>query len=279
MTIRNYRCFNSRTPRGVRHRLSARRTLPKRFNSRTPRGVRLTTYFESHWDRVVSIHAPRVGCDGELPRRASNINRFNSRTPRGVRPRRCPLSARGCRRFNSRTPRGVRLVLAPLNLIGYDVSIHAPRVGCDCVQIYLTRPGEYVSIHAPRVGCDLNLGTRGELLVAVVSIHAPRVGCDSCKPKTGSSTLSFNSRTPRGVRHRLSYCMHRRCCTFQFTHPAWGATKSINAAAAAARVSIHAPRVGCDVDQLPAYRSGREVSIHAPRVGCDLQSHLERVLP
>ena len=35
------------------------------------------------------------------------------------------------------------------------------------------------------------------------------------------------------------------------------------------RVSIHAPRVGCDRRRLYAPNSGLRVSIHAPRVGCD----------
>ncbi len=37
-----------------------------------------------------------------------------------------------------------------------NVSIHAPRVGCDRLT-RLTLRVCYVSIHAPRVGCDLTL--------------------------------------------------------------------------------------------------------------------------
>ena len=35
-------------------------------------------------------------------------------------------------------------------------------------------------------------------------------------------------------------------CWFQFTHPVWGATLGVPRIAVAPRVSIHAPRVGCD---------------------------------
>ena len=55
---------------------------------------------------------------------------------------------------------------------------------------------------------------------------------------------------------------------FQFTHPVWGATKNGMSCPISKLVSIHAPRVGCDL------RVGyadllEDVSIHAPRVGCD----------
>ena len=54
--------FNSRTPGGVRPRISISSSSGLSFNSRTPGGVRLD-------DTVaigvggVSIHAPREGCD------------------------------------------------------------------------------------------------------------------------------------------------------------------------------------------------------------------------
>ena len=57
-----------------------------------------------------------------------------------------------------------------------DVSIHAPREGCDVHQsAYDVRRD--VSIHAPREGCDIVSQPVGELTLGV-SIHAPREGCD-----------------------------------------------------------------------------------------------------
>ena len=55
---------------------------------------------------------------------------------------------------------------------------------------------------------------------------------------------------------------------FQFTHPVWGATWSSRIVQITIVVSIHAPRVGCDL--CPHLKRGEGgVSIHAPRVGCD----------
>ena len=101
-----------------------------RFNSRTPCGVRPDSRSNKQWRRmfqfthpvwgathlhplrqrrqVVSIHAPRVGCDSSASGRRS-----------------------GSYSFNSRTPCGVRLILSEVTPIRYQVSIHAPRVGCD----------------------------------------------------------------------------------------------------------------------------------------------------
>ena len=108
-----------------------------------------------------------------------------------------------------------------------SVSIHAPREGCDVGGRYMdivtrkfqfTHPGRGATAH---YGVDVPRG-RG------VSIHAPREGCDSeililddqpsmfqfthpGRGATGSGAgfppreLSFNSRTPGGVRRRRLY--------------------------------------------------------------------------
>ena len=106
-----------------------------------------------HRPVVVSIHVPRVGCDildtdKILPRR-----RFNPRTPGGVRPLilfavvieqlfQSTHPGRGAttishvtskqhRSFNPRTPGGVRRTSFEDTWKLTDVSIHAPRAGCD----------------------------------------------------------------------------------------------------------------------------------------------------
>ena len=57
-------------------------------------------------------------------------------------------------RFNSRTPGGVR----PGGRLPADalpqVSIHAPREGCDHLELAPRELSSLVSIHAPREGCD-----------------------------------------------------------------------------------------------------------------------------
>ena len=89
--------------------------------------------------------------------------------------------------------------------------------------------------------------------------------------------------------------MHQRYiyfrCLFQSTHPVRGATLPWLAGYRVFKISIHAPRAGCDISQpclsgdmprfqsthpvrgatLPMFPSDRVwiISIHAPRAGCD----------
>ena len=146
---------------------------------------------------VVSIHAPRVGCDLDLV----------------------------CR------------------MLGVKVSIHAPRVGCDYARQRLQRYG-YVSIHAPRVGCDAALSS-GQLWQIKFQFTHPVWGATGCRLAVGARA-GFNSRTPCGVR-----------------------PDSLGVDLWFFIVSIHAPRVGCDLRRTRGIAVFR-VSIHAPRVGCDL---------
>ena len=56
---------------------------------------------------------------------------------------------------------------------------------------------------------------------------------------------------------------------FQSTHPVWGATQSPLWLSVRERISIHAPRVGCDSGSKVNVTNHSKISIHAPRVGCD----------
>ena len=190
------------------------------FNSRTPCGVRLPQHPPPRLANSVSIHAPRVGCD----------------PPRW-------LSGRGCSRFNSRTPCGVRRALSrngnylrkfQFTHPVWGATAREPREG----------DGADVSIHAPRVGCDLRGLTNYP--VPEVSIHAPRVGCDDIPGGRALDVSSFNSRTPCGVRLD-KYLQYTSRTLFQFTHPVWGATDALSSQFSLSNVSIHAPRVGCDI--------------------------------
>ena len=100
------------------------------FNSRTPCGVRQLTFpllvsclmFQfTHpvWgatlleevnkrEALVSIHAPRVGCDSRHTGRRGSRQCFNSRTPCGVRLKTILAIIKNSNSFNSRTPCGVR---------------------------------------------------------------------------------------------------------------------------------------------------------------------------
>ena len=194
-----------------------------------------------------------------------------------------------------------------------------------------------VSIHAPRVGCD-DFSPEAYSQERV-SIHAPRVGCDSRRRARGGGQGCFNSRTPCGVRPKEA-TTEENSTMFQFTHPVWGATFFVSTPHAGDKrfnsrtpcgvrqyqrrhhplptaVSIHAPRVGCDGEEAPnpaifggfnsrtpcgvrpprrcspptylnsfnsrtpcgvrpglmlVQKNSTGVSIHAPRVGCDVRS-------
>ena len=77
--------FNPRTPRGVRRLMARSRRTPDDFNPRTPRGVRLLLAVLKRRMIVISIHAPREGCDLSSCLYGSPTIDFNPRTPRGVR--------------------------------------------------------------------------------------------------------------------------------------------------------------------------------------------------
>ena len=105
--------------------------------------------------------------------------------------------------------------------------------------------------------------------------------------------IGFNPRTPGGVRQCIGWSCSpsflfqsthpgwgatvillvlHLLVMFQSTHPGWGATKRIGLACKEKWVSIHAPRVGCDMVYDDPERIWFSVSIHAPRVGCDPDS-------
>ena len=101
-----------------------------------------------------------------------------------------------------------------------------------------------ISIHAPRAGCDVWGVYAG--YAAHISIHAPRAGCD---------LTPFTSLIP--------------CSLFQSTHPVRGAT--LHADAGGHAEIYFNPRTPCGV-RLEIYdriKALRKISIHAPRAGCD----------
>ena len=148
----------------------------------------------------ISIHAPRVGCDfcSGLPMAASSCH-FNPRTPCGVRPD-SPQGGAGHLHFNPRTPCGVRPCAVLFLPHVFDISIHAPRVGCD---YRLPGPGAATRNFNPRTPCGVRRAVRPQAqCYHHISIHAPRVGCDT-------------------VMEEPLYSL----AVFQSTHPVWGATR------------------------------------------------------
>ena len=149
-----------------------------------------------------------------------------------------------------------------------------------------------ISIHAPRVGCDLSQVPCDQTSQAI-SIHAPRVGCDAEPADVAPVVHDFNPRTPCGVRRRR-LLMGITSAEFQSTHPCGVRPSWMLPMTSTYSISIHAPRVGCDAatgagaekvfqnfnprtpcgvrQHLHPVLVGQSgISIHAPRVGCDPQ--------
>ena len=146
-----------------------------------------------------------------------------------------------------------------------DISIHAPREGCDTLRDHARRPRE-ISIHAPREGCDVPIVILAVFYGIFQSTHPVRGAT-----RDGASVT--------------------RLGRFQSTHPVRGATNAASNCSTISIISIHAPREGCDRHQ-DSRRHGktsfqsthpvrgatisrklliasRLISIHAPREGCD----------
>ena len=190
---------------------------------------------------IISIHAPRVGCDGVIPGWMENRKYFNPRTPCGVR------------RADNWADAGRRCI-----------SIHAPRVGCDCSA---ARDSAHsgISIHAPRVGCDSK--PFGDSLVK--KNFNPRTPCgvrlqlfhivQSCE--------EFQSTHP--VWGATSAVGRKQNSTsFQSTHPVWGATLVFRQVRIIVCISIHAPRVGCD---FPIHLPTSASKYFNPRTPCGVR--------
>ena len=101
-----------------------------------------------------------------------------------------------------------------------------------------------VSIHAPREGCDMrspSVPTRS----LCFNPRTPRGVRRTVSTLVIQLPSSFNPRTPRGVRHTIS-TVKEVTNMFQSTHPARGATRRRRAPREEEGISIHAPREGCD---------------------------------
>ena len=215
--------FNPRTPRGVRPGPTATAVVVAAISIHAPReGCDYKREGVPCFDYEISIHAPREGCDFHRFAICTYLHHFNPRTPRGVRRSGLCLYHRGNRYFNPRTPRGVRLQNQRRICYHGQISIHAPREGCD--------PGGractgLLTDFNPRTPRGVRRPGAGRLHHQMpISIHAPREGCDGIGVPAGHDPLlHFNPRTPRGVRLGPQMILTRPP-VFQSTHPARGAT-------------------------------------------------------
>ena len=216
--------FQSTHPvRGATASTKSQHTALAHFNPRTPCGVRRHFFHAELLRSLISIHAPRAGCDSSawLIALLSAI-RFQSTHPVRGATASTKSQHTALAHFNPRTPCGVRRHFFHAELLRSLISIHAPRAGCDSSAwlIALLSAIRFQSTHPVR-------GATGAYPHPChgrrISIHAPRAGCDCTKSDSCALPTYFNPRTPCGVRRQfLTKSKHRH--TFQSTHPVRGAT-------------------------------------------------------
>ena len=231
--------FNSRTPGGVRRIATKHKLSHETVSIHAPREGCDYTIADPNGDPHVSIHAPREGCDRRGAKYSPIFSEFQFTHPgRGATSLRMENSM-PFQSFNSRTPGGVRHRVLYDGRPARQVSIHAPREGCDGDELRSRSLTKTVSIHAPREGCD----EPNKLFRRVrdVSIHAPREGCDHVGQNSQQSELLF-----------------------QFTHPGRGATRITTTKKQRKWVSIHAPREGCDAVHSPVRQDQESFNSRTP---------------
>ena len=160
---------------------------------------------------LVSIHAPREGCDSFTLSNARAMASFNSRTPGGVR-RSSTWVCLGCHRFQFTHPgRGATcpLILFP-DLC--HVSIHAPREGCDFDVIGCNEIDPRFNSRTPG-GVRLMAGSTSSHTQSWFQFTHPGRGATCISSFPQDYDFGFNSRTPGGVRRvqRPHGANHRTC--------------------------------------------------------------------
>ena len=173
--------FNPRTPRGVRPLASRLDSAGCVISIHAPREGCDAFAVTVDSLQTISIHAPREGCDPAPQSGAGDVVKISIHAPReGCDP--APEHQRqGAIYFNPRTPRGVRL----------------------CATLCKYAQARFQSTHPAR---GATIGSRTKISANNISIHAPREGCDVRCHDAAQGGGDFNPRTPRGVRLFPSQC-------------------------------------------------------------------------
>ena len=220
----------------------------------------------------ISIHSPRMGRD--LPRQTSLKLPLNFN----------PLSPHGERHTDSVPPAATKIFQSTLPAWGETrphqrlrkprtISIHSPRMGRDRM-FNFNKWGHRISIHSPRMGRDRQvlflvrlaaqfqstLPAWGETYFFTKS--AKRIAFQSTLPAWGEtyngserySDLLFQSTLPAWG-ETTWYNTPTIICPFQSTLPAWGETVIMMATTVDVTISIHSPRMGRDVYEMPQART------------------------
>ena len=237
------------------------------FNPRTPCGVRRGAARRPGAGRLISIHAPRVGCDGVSQRPGRQDRQISIHAPRVGCDSLIRLFRHAGQKFQSTHPVwGATSGMGSRTQAEEFQSTHPVWGATVTLAIDSPRESIFQSTH-PVWGATSAAYGHGK--GSVISIHAPRVGCDFLSTSAEPLALEFQSTHP--VWGATSRRASRSDDTpiFQSTHPVWGATVK--------RFSIHSrnhnfnPRTPCGVRLCSTSRTtmATPISIHAPRVGCD----------
>ena len=119
------------------------------FNSRTPCGVRHILSYDWTPEEIVSIHAPRAGCDHIQLYHITILSSFNSRTPCGVRLTDGADDSRCYACFNSRTPCGVRRILTHTTMQTIKFQFTHPVRGATCKRYPLPKHPQCFNSRTP----------------------------------------------------------------------------------------------------------------------------------
>ena len=146
--------------------------------------------------------------------------------------------------FNPRTPRGVRLEAYKYTDPDTHISIHAPREGCDLASMFTQgRIKIFQSTHPAR-GATLYNECRLCNVRRFQSTHPARGATGLVNPNTTMDRAFQSTHPARGA--TVVFEQPTPSPVFQSTHPARGATIEDDTINEAIKISIHAPREGCD---------------------------------
>ena len=173
------------------------------FNPRSPDGERLFLATVVATPRGISIHAPRMGSDGNADMAPHHIAYFNPRSPDGERqPRRLFFST--ILNFNPRSPDGERHDFRHRHPQVKNISIHAPRMGSDCPAFVIMRR------------------------TLIFQSTLPGWGATFEQQQHYQHRAYFNPRSPDGERRVGLSHPDQVVVLFQSTLPGWGATAKMD---------------------------------------------------
>ena len=169
----------------------------------------------------ISIHAPREGCDVHTSLAAIGQNPFQSTHPARGATTTCGEHKIITMHFNPRTPRGVRLRVISNTSLSINFNPRTPRGVRQRTSTRLSLSRTFQSTHPAR-GATVSRAAYENTPRRFQSTHPAR-GATAGLFSAFRGASDFNPRTPRGVRQDRRWQL-----------------------ADMRRISIHAPREGCD---------------------------------